>query len=263
MAAAPRRPNQFLQERLSLSLDSASAFQAGATCTITVDTKANMADADTVTIDDGVRKVVYEYDKAADGVTAGNVSWAAGAGTAAQAAATLKTAINATQTSITVVDNADGTLSLTHNMSGVGNPAGNAKSSSSALAITAWAGAAGHQGITSTRTVKRWKPSNRNFVVDRVYLNMVAGFTANASSYWTIALKDGSTVIASWSTQTTNGSPGGQGTITADTPVDLVNNTDASKLVVAAGDHLTVVCTKTGTPAALPLFTLTADGRYA
>jgi hypothetical protein len=259
----PRDKNDFMQERLALHMESYSAFRALATCTITVDTNANMADGDTITIDDGYKKIKYEYDKSANGVAAGNVSWAAGAGTAAQSATTLATAINATQSCLTVTDNGDGTLTLTHKQPDAGNPAGNTKSSSSTLAITAWAGGSGQQGITATQTVKRWKTSSsRTFVMDRVFLNMPAGFVANASSYWTIAVKDGSNVIASWSTQTTNGSPGGQGTLTADTPVDLVLNTDTSKLVVAAGDILTVVVTKTGTPAACPLFTLTADGRY-
>jgi len=104
--------------------------------TITCDTNANMADGNTVTLDDGFRKVTYEYDKSANGVAAGNVNWAAGAGTAAQTAATLKTAIEANQTAFIVTDNADGTLTIVHRWPGTGGNRTNSKSAANALAVT-------------------------------------------------------------------------------------------------------------------------------
>lgn len=92
-----------------------------ATATITCVANASMADGDYITIGDGVVAAkLYEYDKAADGVTAGRVNWAVagGAGAAADVAATLKTAIEANQPLITVVDAGSGVLTLTHKLPG-------------------------------------------------------------------------------------------------------------------------------------------------
>ncbi len=69
-----------------------------------------MADGDYITITVNGTAVVYEYDKSSNGVTSGRTSWAAGASTAAQVAATLATAIGTAQPMLTVTDNVDGTL---------------------------------------------------------------------------------------------------------------------------------------------------------
>lgn len=99
-----------------------SAYQSeqAASGTITCVTKANFADSDYMTIDDGCQTaVVYEFDTAGDGVTAGRVQVnISGDTTAADCAATLATAIGANQPAITVTDNGDGTLSLAHNFPG-------------------------------------------------------------------------------------------------------------------------------------------------
>lgn len=90
-------------------------IKQGTTKLVTCATLADMVDGETLTIaiSNGLT-VVYEFDKAANGVAAGNVSWTAGAGTAAQNAATLKTAIDGTaQDTLVVTDNADGTLTIT------------------------------------------------------------------------------------------------------------------------------------------------------
>lgn len=89
-------------------------IKQGTTKLVTCVTNANMADGDKLTIAvDGQTTVVYEYDKSANGVASGSTSWAAGAGTAAQTAATLATAIAGAQPSLLVTDNADGTLTIT------------------------------------------------------------------------------------------------------------------------------------------------------
>lgn len=104
--------------QLTLVTSSRANHGTFATGTITCVTNANMADTDYITIGDGVNPVVlYEYDKAADGVTAGRVNWAAGASTAADVATTLKTAIEANQPSLTVT-RADGVLTLTSKIPG-------------------------------------------------------------------------------------------------------------------------------------------------
>jgi hypothetical protein len=88
--------------------------------TVTCTTKANYADTDFMTIGDGLSVAkVYEFDTAGDGVTAGRVQVdISGATTAAEVAAILRTAILANQPALSVTDNADGTLTVTHNWPG-------------------------------------------------------------------------------------------------------------------------------------------------
>lgn len=88
--------------------------QANPSGTITCIAKASMADTDFMTIDDGINAaVLYEFDTVGNGGTGGRVIVnISGATTAAQVAALLKTAIVANQPYITVVDNLNGTLSL-------------------------------------------------------------------------------------------------------------------------------------------------------
>lgn len=87
--------------------------QASPTGTITCLAKASLADTDFMAINDGTTTVTYEFDTAGDGVTGGRVQVNVSTDTtAAQVAARLKTAINANQSYITVVDNLNGTLSL-------------------------------------------------------------------------------------------------------------------------------------------------------
>jgi len=91
--------------------------------TITCTTKANYAaaDADYMTIGDGM-VVAKRYDFDVDGAYAGsniqvNISTDA---SAAEVAARLRTAILANQPALGIVDNADGTLTVTHNWAGSG-----------------------------------------------------------------------------------------------------------------------------------------------
>lgn len=88
--------------------------QASPTGTITAVAKASLVDTDFMTIDDGINAaVVYEFDVAGNGVTGGRVQVNVSTDTtAAQVAARLKTAINTAQPYITVVDNLNGTLTL-------------------------------------------------------------------------------------------------------------------------------------------------------
>lgn len=88
--------------------------QANPSGTITCIAKASMADTDIITINDGINAAkVYEFDTVGDGVTGGRVQVnISGATTAASVAAILKTAIEANQTYITVVDAGSGVLNL-------------------------------------------------------------------------------------------------------------------------------------------------------
>ncbi len=91
-------------------------LKSGQAYLITVDTKANHGLADTISITALGATVVYELDKAGNGVVAGNVQVdISGDTTAAQVAARLRTAILANQTTLSVTDNTDGTLTVQHN----------------------------------------------------------------------------------------------------------------------------------------------------
>lgn len=261
--------NEYLQERLvirhNLVADAGGAggytSPVAATCTLTADTNANMADGDTVTLNSGISKKTYEYDKSANGVTAGNVSVTAGT-TAATVAANFRTAILASQPELSVTDNSDGTLTIANRWPGVAGNNSNAKSSSSALAITNFAsgadGVAASSSLAATATEKLWKAKNRAFRIDRVYYNNPTGFAQDTTNYWTIqVLTDTSTVGASWSTRTAD-----QGTITADTPVDLVLSATDANCVVLDTKILSAKAVKTGSPAALPPGALVIEGRY-
>lgn len=114
-------------------------------------------------------------------------------------------------------------------------------------------------GQTATATLWAWKvPAGRTYTVNRVTVNVGTTMTADASNFWTFALKDGATVVASWTTQTAQ-TPA-QGTLTANTPADMILNATAANLSAAGGDTLTLVATKTGTPSALPTFNIIPDG---
>lgn len=114
-------------------------------------------------------------------------------------------------------------------------------------------------GQTATTILWAWKvPAGRTLTFNRAVVNVGTTMTANATDFWTFALKDGSTTIASWSTQTTGG--GGQGTLTANTPADMTLNATQANLSAAGGDTLTLVATKTGSPSALPTFNINPDG---
>lgn len=115
--------------------------------------------------------------------------------------------------------------------------------------------------IAATAT-QRMPNIARDFKIDSVQFSLPAGFVANATAYWTVALKNGSTTVASWSTQTTGGSPGGQGTITANTPVAMTLNATDANLVFAAGATPTLVITKTGAAGNLTAGTLHVHGKF-
>ena len=90
-------------------------IKQGTTKLVTCVSQANTLDTDyiTIAIDDGLTKV-YEFDKAGDGVTSGRIQVNISTDTtAATVAARLRTAILANQATLTVTDNADGTLTIT------------------------------------------------------------------------------------------------------------------------------------------------------
>ena len=98
-------------------------------------------------------------------------------------------------------------------------------------------------------------PTGRSLRLDGAWYNNPTGLAADANNYFTITVKKGSTVMATWSTQTT-----GNGALVADTPVTLVLSATDSDTVAAAGDVISVSFAKSGTQT-LPAGRLTMNFR--
>lgn len=134
----------------------AVAYASG---TITCVAKADLVDTDYMTLNDGIIGAnLFEFDTAGDGVTSGRVQVdVSGDTTAADVAATLKAAIDATFPTLSVVDNLDGTLSLTHKVLGtVGNQAMTENVADGGFAVTGMSGGSVEEfavADTNNRTV--------------------------------------------------------------------------------------------------------------
>ncbi len=218
-----------------------------ATGTVTTDTNANMADGDIVVLSDGFRTVTYEYDKTANGVVAGRIAWAVGT-TAASVATNLKTAIDANQPGLSVADNLAGVLTITSRWPGAGGNVTMTKTSSSALAVTGMSGGVDANGsVLADTTIKLFKAKTRGIRLERAHLNLPLGLAQNASHYCIFKILKGSTIMASWSTLT-----GAQGTITANTPVELVMSATVANRFLDDGDQLSLFLDVTGTPTVPP-----------
>lgn len=260
----PRRPNDLEQEYFSFSWEHPAPGTAvapvAATGLITCVTNALMADSDYITIGDGLTAPkLYEYDKTANGVTGGRVSWAAGAGTAAQTAATLKTAIEATQPALAVTDNLDGTLSLAHKFPGAGgNVTITENVSDAGFLVAGMSGGAASDTTGATLAIKLMT-AQRAMRIDKVEYVNPTGLTGHATNYWEIALKKGSTVMAQWSTDS---DVAGQGTLTANTIVNPVLSATVANTAAAAADVLSLALTKAASAANLPAGRLIVHGRY-
>lgn len=250
------RPQTVYQEQFVLAHDTALQAIAPAVGTITTAANAAAADGDTITIADGINApVVYEYDKTANGVTGGRVNWPVGT-TAASLATALAELIVANQPTLSVSDNLAGVLTVTHKWPGAGGNVTITKSGNAVTTVTGFSGGSTGESA-ATATQKFYTNPTRTGRVESVEFHLPAGFAANADNWWTIALKNGSTTIASWSTRST-----AQGAITAGVPVSLVLSATDANAVFAPGDVLSVVLTKTGTPNPLPPGHLTAHGHY-
>ena len=98
-----------------------------------------------------------------------------------------------------------------------------------------------HIAVTADTTVKLWKvPAGRSFRVTRAFYNN--------------KILNAALVAASWDTTT-----GQQGTLTADTPVDLVLSATDANRVLPAGTVLSLFLDETGT-ATLPAGRVVIEG---
>lgn len=248
MTAPHARPEATHQQRIFLRHSFPQSGTA-ASGTITADTNANMADGDRLVIGDGFRSpLTYEYDKGGNGVTAGNVTWPPGT-TAATVASNLRTAILANQPALLVVDQGNGTLTITNRWVGAGGNVAITKVSSSALAVTGMSGGADPGGVTlADTTFKLEKVKVLAQRVTRAMLLLPLGLAADAANFCTFKLLRGATtVIASWSTNTT--SNGGQGTVPPNTPVEMALSATVD---LDDGDDLSLFLDVTGAPAVPP-----------
>lgn len=98
-------------------------------------------------------------------------------------------------------------------------------------------------------------PTFGDFELDRADLLVTSTATADASNYVKVDLMSGAVILATWSVQT-----GQQGTIAANTFVQMVNQALANRRVAVAGT-LKLVFTKNGT-GALAAGTMVLHGRY-
>lgn len=250
---SPARPPSLHQQRFWMSYNfPGSGFTAGvkATGSITCGTDAAATDGNSVTICDGVTKKTYEYDKSVNGVAAGNVTWLTGT-TAAGNATALATLIAAQQPAISVSDNLAGVLTLTNNWPGTGGNVAVTKSGTGAVsAVTGMTGGLLEvaTSITADTTVKLYKAKTTSLHITRAYLNLPVGLAQDAANYCNFKLlKGASTIVANWSTLT-----GANGTITADTPIDLVLTATLADLYLADADQLSLFIDITGSTTVPP-----------
>lgn len=110
-----------------------------------------------------------------------------------------------------------------------------------------------HVQVTASATVKFHK-APRAMVIDSVEYINPTGLAEHADNHYDIAVKNGSTVVASRNTKTGEG-----GTLAADTFVALTNGALAAR-TVAAGDVLALALTKSGTQT-LPIGKVIVHGR--
>lgn len=271
-----KRADNPWQERFMFAFDHAlpaigahtpNELAVGATGLITCATDANMADSDYITIGDGINPpVLYEYDKGADGVTAGRVNWAKGASTAADVAATLKTAINANQPLLTVTDNLDGTLTLANKLGGtfgnvtitenVAHATFTVAGMSAGTNAVAASVAASTFSESATRTIQLFTAQRKMRIEKVEYINVV-GLAEHADNYWEIDLLKDATSMAQWSTD-----EDADGTLTADTFVDLNLSATKADLVADVGDVFSLALTKVASAANLPPGRIVVHGRY-
>jgi len=120
-----------------------------------------------------------------------------------------------------------------------------------------------HAQLTADATVILFKvPSGKKLRIEKATYINPTGLVAHAANFFNIKIiKATSTLIANWSTET-----GEEGTIAADTFVDLVlGATDADQVVVggaASGADLVKVLFDEDGTATLPAGRIVIEGRY-
>ncbi len=171
--------------------DAATQILAGSPAAglITCVTKANLVDGEYLTIGDGINPPkLYEFDGvsgAADGVTAGRIAVDVFADTtAAQVAARLRTAILANQPALSVTDNANGTLTISHLIPGaVGNVAMTENVANAGFLVTGLA----NGGVGGYRQLRNANDSGCCALIQHAKSSSQAGVDLGAEFRWSLA----------------------------------------------------------------------------
>lgn len=112
-----------------------------------------------------------------------------------------------------------------------------------------------HASTAATLSTKVWKvPAGRSFRINRVFYVNPTGLAANVSNFFVIAALNAALTAYSWSTSTA-----GQGSLVANTPVELVASGTPANLVLPAGTELSFALTLTGA-ATLPAGRVVLEG---
>lgn len=115
-----------------------------------------------------------------------------------------------------------------------------------------------HAAVTGDTTIKHWVvPAGRTFRLDRAAYINVTGLARSDTDFFEVAIKKGSTTMA---TANTGPVAGAGAAIAADTFTDLTLSATPANLVAAAGDVISLVLDETGT-ATLPAGKVVIYGR--
>lgn len=109
-----------------------------------------------------------------------------------------------------------------------------------------------HAALTASTADKYFRVARKAKLERVTYFNKT-GLAADTSNYFAIQIKNGTTVCASWSTQT-----GAQGALVADTPATVPLSSTATDLIFNAGDFVSFAAVETGT-ATLPAGHIVAE----
>lgn len=112
-----------------------------------------------------------------------------------------------------------------------------------------------HASATGDTTVKLLK-ADRKMRIDKVRYVNPTGLAEDATNFFDVQLIVRAAVAANWSTET-----GQEGTLTADTWVDLSLTATAADLILAADDELALTLDESGT-ATLPAGRIVVFGRW-
>ncbi len=113
-----------------------------------------------------------------------------------------------------------------------------------------------HAALTADLTVKLYQvPTGKKLRIDRVTYVNPTGLVADGTNFFDIVVLNAAAVAANHSTET-----GQEGTIAADTFIDLVLSSTDADLVVASGADVSVFFDEDGT-ATLPVGRIVIEGR--
>ena len=166
--------------------------------------------------------------------------------TAADVAARLKTAIEANQPAITVVDPTDGTLTLTVDYEGVvGNVTITETVTHASFTVSGFAGGLDATGNVIADLNVQVHKATRPFKVDRAIYVSDSGLVADVTNFFNIKVLKGAAIAWNWSTET-----GEEGTLTAGVWADMVE-TPANNLF-EKDDELDILLDESGSATLSP-----------